>query len=48
MKRFNDFVEEQLQDEEFKNEYENIQPELDVIGTMIEKTIQRQDTSICD
>lgn len=36
MKKFDDFLEEQLQEEEFKKEYENMQPEFDVIRAMVE------------
>lgn len=31
MKKYDDFLNEQLQDEEFKKEYNDLQPELDVI-----------------
>lgn len=36
MKKFNDYLNEQLQNEEFKKEYKNMQPEFDVIRAMIE------------
>lgn len=36
MKEFDQFLEEQLQDEEFKREYENIQPEMNVIRALVE------------
>lgn len=36
MKRFDDFLEEQLQDKEFKKEYDNLQPELDVIRAIVD------------
>lgn len=36
MRKFNDVLEEQLQDEEFKKEYENMQPEFDVIRAMVD------------
>lgn len=36
MRKFNDFLGEQLQNEEFKKEYENMQPEFDVIRAMVE------------
>lgn len=36
MKKFNDYLGEQLQDEEFKKEYKDLQPEFDVIRAMIE------------
>lgn len=35
MKKFDDFLETQLQDEEFRKEYESMQPEFDVIKAMI-------------
>lgn len=31
MKKYDEFLNEQLQDEEFKKEYDDLQPELDVI-----------------
>lgn len=36
MRRFDDFLEEQLKDEEFRREYENIQPEMSVIRALID------------
>ena len=36
MRKFNDFLDEQLQDEEFKKEYDDIQPELDVIKAIVD------------
>ena len=36
MRKFDQFLEEQLQDEEFKREYENIQPEMNVIRALVE------------
>lgn len=41
MKKFNTFLEEQLKDEEFRKEYENIQPELDVMKAMIEARLSQ-------
>ena len=35
MKNFDDFLETQLQDEEFRKEYESMQPEFDVIKAMV-------------
>lgn len=35
MKKFDDFLENQLQDEEFRKEYESMQPEFDVIKAMV-------------
>lgn len=36
MRRFDDYLAEQLQDEEFKKEYDALQPEFDVIRAMID------------
>ena len=36
MKNFDDFLETQLHDEEFRKEYESMQPELDIIKAMVE------------
>lgn len=36
MRKFNDFLDDQLQDEEFKKEYENLQPEFDVIKAIVD------------
>ena len=41
MNKFDEFLEEQLQDEEFKKEYENMQPEFDVIRAMVEARTSR-------
>ena len=41
MKKYEDFLAEQLQDEEFKREYENLQPEFDVIKAMLDARIFR-------
>ena len=35
MKTFNQFFDEQMKNPEFKKEYENLQPEFDVIRTLI-------------
>lgn len=35
MKNFDDYLETQLQDEEFRKEYESMQPEFDVIKAMV-------------
>jgi len=41
MRTFDDMLSKQLQDEEFRIEYETIQPELDVIRTIVDaKTSQ--------
>ena len=36
MKRFDTFLEEQVKDPDFKNEFENLQPELDVIRAIVD------------
>lgn len=39
--KFNQFLEEQLQDDELRQEYENLQPEFDVIKAMVEARISK-------
>lgn len=41
MSEFNDFLNEQLQDSEFKKEWEDIQPEMDVIRAMVDARISQ-------
>lgn len=41
MRKYDDFLNEQLQDDEFKKEYENQQPEFDVIRALVEARISR-------
>lgn len=41
MVKFDDFLEEKLQDDEFRKEYEAIQPELDVMRAMVEARISQ-------
>lgn len=41
MSEFKEFLNEQLQDEEFKKEWEDIQPEMDVIRAMVEARISQ-------
>ena len=36
MSEFQEFLNEQLQDDEFRKEWEDIQPEMDVIWVMVE------------
>ena len=36
MRRFDDMLNEQMQDEEFRKEYEAIQPEMDVIRALVD------------
>lgn len=41
MSEFREFLNEQLQDKEFKKEWEDIQPEMDVIRAMVEARISQ-------
>lgn len=41
MSEFQEFLEEQLQDDEFKKEWEDIQPEMDVIRAMVDARISQ-------
>ncbi len=41
MSEFKKFLNEQLQDEEFRKEWENIQPEMDVIRAMVDARISQ-------
>lgn len=41
MSEFNDFLNEQLQDTGFRKEWEDIQPEMDVIRAMMEARISQ-------
>ncbi|MBD5548320.1 MAG: helix-turn-helix transcriptional regulator [Lachnospiraceae bacterium] len=41
MSEFKNFLNEQLQDEEFRKEWENIQPEMDVIRAMVDARISQ-------
>ncbi len=41
MSEFNDFLNEQLKDPEFRKEWEDIQPEMDVIRAMMEARISQ-------
>ena len=36
MSEFNDFLNEQLKDEEFRKEYDNLKPEFDIIRAIVE------------
>ncbi len=36
MKKFNDFLEEQKKDQAFQEEYDNLQPEFDVIRAIVD------------
>lgn len=44
MNEFQDFLNEQLKDPEFRKEYEDIQPEMDVIKAMINARISQSIT----
>lgn len=41
MSEFQEFLNEQLQDEEFRKEWEDIQPEMDVIRAMVNARISQ-------
>ena len=41
MSEFQEFLNEQLQDEEFRKEWEDIQPEMDVIRAMVDARISQ-------
>ena len=41
MSEFNDFLKEQLKDPEFRKEWEDIQPEMDVIRAMVDARISQ-------
>ena len=41
MSELKDFLEDQLQDREFKKEWENIQPEMDVIRAIVDARISQ-------
>lgn len=44
MSEFQEFLEEQLQDDEFRKEWEDIQPEMDVIRAMVDARISQNIT----
>lgn len=41
MKTLNQYLEEQLQNDEFKKEWENIQPEMDVVRAIVDARISQ-------
>lgn len=41
MRKFDDFLAEQLQDEEFKKEFDDLQPEFDVIRAIVDARISQ-------
>ena len=41
MKRFDDFLESQIQDNEFRQEYERLQPETEIIKALIEARLSQ-------
>lgn len=41
MRKFDDFLYKQLQDKEFRKEYESMQPEFDVIRAMVDARISQ-------
>ncbi len=44
MSEFQEFLSEQLQDDEFRKEWEDIQPEMDVIRAMVDARISQNPT----
>ena len=44
MRKYDDFLAEQLQDEEFKKEYDNLQPEFDVIRAIVDARVSQNIT----
>lgn len=41
MRKYDDFLAEQIQDEEFKKEYDNLQPEFDVIRAIVDARVSQ-------
>lgn len=41
LRKYDDFLAEQLQDEEFKKEYDNLQPEFDVIRAIVDARVSQ-------
>ena len=41
MRKYDNFLAEQLQDEEFKKEYDNLQPEFDVIRAIVDARVSQ-------
>lgn len=41
MRKFDDFLTEQLQDKNFKKEYDNLQPEFDVIRAIVDARVSQ-------
>ncbi|CUX17553.1 hypothetical protein [Clostridium sp. C105KSO13] len=41
MRKYDDFLAEQLQDEEFKKEYDNQQPEFDEISAIVDARVSQ-------
>ena len=41
MRKYDDFLAEQLQDEEIKKEYDNLKPELDVIRAIVDAKVSQ-------
>ncbi|HHX55172.1 MAG TPA: helix-turn-helix transcriptional regulator [Clostridiales bacterium] len=41
MRKYDDFLVEQLQDEEFKKEYDDLQPEFDVIRAIVDARVSQ-------
>lgn len=41
MRKYDDFLAEQLHDEEFKKEYDNLQPEIDEIRAIVDERVSQ-------
>lgn len=41
MRKYDEFLAEQLRDEEFKKEYDNLQPELEVIRAIVDARVSQ-------
>ena len=41
MRKYNDFLNEQLKDEAFRKEYDNLQPEFDVIRAIVDARLSQ-------
>lgn len=41
MRKYNDFLADQLKDEAFRKEYENLQPEFDVIRAIVDARVSQ-------
>ena len=41
MRKYDDFLAEQLHDEDLKKEYDNLQPEIDVIRAIVDERVSQ-------